>query len=227
MPPRRLLPFVPPCWFAPDATPERGTPGHRQGCIEPSKRRPAPAVAQRCSFDYWITRTRRPASTRSGHGAPVFTSDLRDQHVCCEHTRCPSPCDRLSRPRTTTGPPPHPTGISRQRTFPPTSKTPAGKGTGGMVPTFTLQPFDRVGAQLCPCNLATATPQTFTVASRVDTANRLKSYHTQPFDVRVRVAARPRSARFEPLDKLEKLSVAGSSRTPFCLASRARTIWQY
>ena len=30
-----------------------------------------------------------PASrppTRSGGGAPVFTSDLRDQHVCCEHT---------------------------------------------------------------------------------------------------------------------------------------------
>jgi hypothetical protein len=35
-----------------------------------------------------------------------------------------------------------------------------------VVPTFTLQPFDGVGVQLCPCNIATATPQTFTVASR-------------------------------------------------------------
>jgi hypothetical protein len=35
-----------------------------------------------------------------------------------------------------------------------------------MVPTFTLGPFDGVGAQLCPCNIATATPQAFTVASR-------------------------------------------------------------
>lgn len=35
-----------------------------------------------------------------------------------------------------------------------------------MVPTFTLQPFDGVGVQLGPCNIATATPQTFTVASR-------------------------------------------------------------
>ena len=35
-----------------------------------------------------------------------------------------------------------------------------------MVPTFTLEPFDGVGAQLCPCSIATATPQTFTVASR-------------------------------------------------------------
>ena len=35
-----------------------------------------------------------------------------------------------------------------------------------MVPTFTFQPFDRVGVQLCPCNIATATPQTFTMASQ-------------------------------------------------------------
>jgi hypothetical protein len=35
-----------------------------------------------------------------------------------------------------------------------------------MVPTFTLEAFDGVGAQLCPCNIATATPQAFTMASR-------------------------------------------------------------
>ena len=29
-------------------------------------------------------------------------------------------------------------------------------GTNEVVPTFTLEPFDGVGAQLCPCNLATA-----------------------------------------------------------------------
>ena len=89
----------------------------------------------------------------------------------------PSPCDRLSRPRTTTGPPPHPTGISRQQAFPPVGRMPAGEGTGRMVPTFTSQPFDRVGAQLCPCNIATATPQAFTVASRVGDINRPKSSH--------------------------------------------------
>ena len=33
-----------------------------------------------------ITRTRRSASTGPGSGAPVFTSDLRDQHLGCEHT---------------------------------------------------------------------------------------------------------------------------------------------
>jgi len=77
----------------------------------------------------------------------------------------PSPCDRLSRPRTTTGPPPHPGSINWRRVFPPTSRLLAGEGTAEMVPTFTLEPFDGVGAQLCPCNIATATPQAFTVAS--------------------------------------------------------------
>ena len=87
----------------------------------------------------------------------------------------PSPCDRLSRPRTTTGPPPHPDGISRRRAFPPASWLLAGQGTTGMVPTFTLEPFDGIGAQLCPCSIATATPQTFTVASRPATSHRPRS----------------------------------------------------
>ena len=44
-----------------------------------------------------------------------------------------------------------------------------------MVPTFTLEPFDGVGAQLCPCNFATTTPQTFTVASRPATSTSPRS----------------------------------------------------
>ena len=54
----------------------------------------------------------------------------------------PSPCGRLSRPPTTTGPPPHPGGIGRRRAFPPVGRQLTGEGTAGMVPTFTLQPFD-------------------------------------------------------------------------------------
>jgi hypothetical protein len=42
----------------------------------------------------------------------------------------------------------------------------AGEGATGMVPTFTLDPFDGVGAQLCPCSIVTTTPQAFVVASR-------------------------------------------------------------
>jgi len=67
-----------------------------------------------------------------------------------------------------------------------------------MVPTFTLEPFDGVGAQLCPCNFATATPQAFTVASRSATSPDLKvPPATVMTAVEVRVATQPRSVRFE------------------------------
>ena len=46
----------------------------------------------------------------------------------------PSPCARLSRARTTTGPPPHPTAIGRQRTCPPPDWLPGGKGDRGWFP---------------------------------------------------------------------------------------------
>ena len=43
-------------------------------------------------------------------------------------------------------------------------------GTDEVVPAFTLEPFNEVGAQLCPCNFAMAMPQSFTVASRPATS---------------------------------------------------------
>jgi len=39
-----------------------------------------------------------------------------------------------------------------------------------MVPMFTTEPFDGLGAQLCPCGLATRTPQSFQMASRPATS---------------------------------------------------------
>ena len=47
-----------------------------------------------------------------------------------------------------------------------------------MVPTFTLDPFDGMGAQLCPCSIAAVTPQTFTAASRADDILRPRSSRT-------------------------------------------------
>ena len=125
----------------------------------------------------------------------MFTGGLLASALMLRTRWTPSPCDRLSRPRTTTGPPSHPDGISRRRAFPPTSWLLAGEGTAGMVPTFTPEPFDGVGAQLCPCSLATATPQAFTVASRpaTSTSPGVPSART----CEVRAATQPRSARFE------------------------------
>ena len=66
-----------------------------------------------------------------------------------------------------------------------------------MVPTFTLGPFDGVGAQLCPCSIATATPQHFTVASRPARRTGQKSSPPATNAGRVRAATQPRSVRFE------------------------------
>jgi len=49
----------------------------------------------------------------------------------------PSPCGRLSRPRTTTDPPSRPGAISRQRACPPSPSLGDGEGDSRAVPTFT------------------------------------------------------------------------------------------
>ena len=89
--------------------------------------------------------------------------------------------------------------IDRRQIFPPTSRLLAGEGTAWMVPTFTLEPFDGVDAQLCPCNLATPTPQAFSVASRPATSPspRVPRHDNKCIVARVRVATQPTSARFE------------------------------
>jgi hypothetical protein len=100
----------------------------------------------------------RPRRVRVHERPPGLTARLL-------RTRCrPSPCRRLSRPRTTTPAPPRPT--------PSADDAPArphpGRMRGGRrrtVPTFTVEPVDEVGAQLCRCGLATPTPQAFDVAS--------------------------------------------------------------
>ncbi len=57
-----------------------------------------------------------------------------------------------------------------------------------------VEPFDVVGAQLCPCSIATATPQAFTVAFRPATS---PSQGVPSTEAEVRAAAQPGSARFE------------------------------
>jgi len=53
-----------------------------------------------------------------------------------------------------------------------------------MVPTFTLEPFDGRGAQLCPCSIATGTPQAFPVASSFGDIDRPRSSPCQRTDAR-------------------------------------------
>jgi len=55
--------------------------------------------------------------------------------------------------------------VDPTRTAPPDAERRARTET---VPVFTHNSLDEGGAQLCPCGIATATPQHFTVASRAD-----------------------------------------------------------
>ena len=89
-----------------------------------------------------------PATVRR-HSAASSSSSSR----CVSRCR-PFPCDRLSRPRSSTAAPPRPGANSGRRACPPTGWLPAGKGDAGSLPTFTGVHFDGVGAQLRPGGIA-------------------------------------------------------------------------
>jgi hypothetical protein len=67
----------------------------------------------------------------------------------------PSPCDRLSRPPSTTATPPRSGLISGRRACPPPGRLPDGKGDARPLPTFAEDLFDGFGAQLYPGSIAT------------------------------------------------------------------------
>jgi hypothetical protein len=98
-------------------TPARNT-GASWRTNRSSNRRPGSSAAHRCSLAC-ILRTRDSAPSGAAHGSPAFTS----ASVPCSASRAsnrwtPSPCRRLSRPRTTTGPPPRPQVTGGQRAAP-------------------------------------------------------------------------------------------------------------
>ena len=86
------------------------------------------------------------------------------------------------------------------------------------------EPVDGVGAQLCPCSLATSTPQAFLVASWpapiTDSESPLADQHAAC------TAARPISTRLEPVSCLRGFNHWFTLRTPSRLACRTRAVWQ-
>jgi hypothetical protein len=101
-------------------------------------------------------------------------------------------------------------------------------GRAGTVPTFIRKPFDGIGTQLCPCTIATTTPQAFTVASPTSDFTQPRSSPTAP---RGSSGARCDPTHVRQVSgrwfSLEERSAADSSRMPLRLASPARPIWQY
>src|SRR5216683_4430802 len=78
-----------------------------------------------------------------------------------------SPCARLSRARSTTAALPHPRLRQASRLSPPRPPgVRAARGTHADGSRVHCCPINGLGTRLYPCGIATATPQTFTVASR-------------------------------------------------------------
>ncbi len=83
--------------------------------------------------------------------------------------------------------------IGRQRAFLLAGWQPARLGAVGVVPTFTIDRSTGEVPSYAPGNIAMPTPQAFGMASRQATI----THQGVPRGGRVRVAAQPRSARFE------------------------------
>ena len=135
----------------------------------------------------------------------------------------PSPCGRLSRPPTTTKPPPHPAAINRRRICPPLPWPGSGEGDPGWFPRSPRT--DRRGR--CPAiprpprhEYAAAFPRglltglNIPAAESPATCSDGRARHTDPDP--------PGSSRLDAYGT----SRAGSSRTPSRLACRTRAVWQ-
>src|SRR3954447_24325433 len=133
-----------------------------------------------------------------GHATPVFTSVSPSLSAVLGSCWAPSP-RWPAFPASEYYGPSAPSRPDRQAMRPP---GPARRwqrrrsGRAGTVPTFIHEPFDGIGTQLCPCTIATATPQAFTVASRPATSPGPGVPRSAGRAVRVRDAIRPTSARF-------------------------------
>jgi len=64
---------------------------------------------------------------------------------------------------------------------------------------FTYNSLDEGGAQLCPCGIATITPQHFTVASRANIHMLTREFPTRPTPEMGAHRTRPISTRLEPV----------------------------
>ncbi len=181
-------------------------------------------TAHRCSLRC-ITRTRASANSSSGHGAPVFTSDLRALLAC----------------RESAGPLRHVAGfpdLGLLRVLRPTPAASAGDGpshqaTGcrlgsGPQGWFPRSPSDRSTGE-APSYAPAASPRLRRRPSPWPPARR--HHPGQEFPAQLARGCAPQPSPHPPDSSwwfsLERRSAAGSSRTPSRLACRTRTVWQY
>jgi len=137
----------------------------------------------------------------------------------------PSPCGRLSRPRTTTDPPPRPRAISRRRACPSSCRMHEGEGGLGAVPMFTMY---RLAGSAPSCSAADS-PRLRRRPSPWPPGRRHCPTSESSLPIlagRTCTAARPISTRLEPVHSLSGFKHWFTFVTPLCLARRTRAVWQ-
>src|SRR4051794_15196647 len=138
----------------------------------------------------------------------------------------PSPCTELSSARTTTGPPPHPSALGRQRTCPPPNWLSGGRATRGWFPR---SPLDHLFRE-APSYIPVASPQLRRRPSPWPPARPLQPGarldHPPPLGTAwSRATDRPLSTRFEPVRALRDFHHWFTCVTPSDLARRTRIVW--
>src|SRR5689334_10318683 len=138
----------------------------------------------------------------------------------------PSPCARLSRARTTTRPPPHPTAISRQRTLPPTpDRTPGWEAAadGSHVHHMTARPGRRPALPRQHRHHLRRSPSAWPPHRSGSPASEST---TQPSGDRA-LRPGPDPPDLEPVQPLRGFYHWFTRVTPSGLACRTRLVWQY
>jgi hypothetical protein len=229
---RRLRPCVRPCCPAPGSRQPPGRTGHRRGYGDHQSVDRDRSSPNGAAFSP-VASTRISASSRPGHGSPIFTSGLLVLHPCCEHAgplRHVAGFPNLGLLRVLR---PTPTASADDGPSHRTHRRWCGRGPPGWFPRSLL--IRSTGS--APSYAPAASPR---LRRRPSPRPPDQRHHpAQEFPAPPRRPERRRrdgaGARCNPAPirqiraggSLERRSAAGSSRAPFRLACRARTIWQY
>jgi hypothetical protein len=200
---------------APAPTPRGAWRGRRRGCKchrRPWPGRPWPICAAFADSEV-------PASEPRRHRATVRRcSASTSSHPAMLQARCPpSPCGRLSRPRTTTRAPSRPGATDRRRVPPLAAWLTGESGRSGAVPTFACDQLMEEAPSFAPAALTAGTPQAFPTASGGKPEE--ESFETPTSPV---TAARPTSTEFEPVRSLEGVQML--VQFPCAFPSRRRSL---
>jgi hypothetical protein len=135
----------------------------------------------------------------------------------------PLPCGRLSRPRTTTDPPPRPGAIGRQRALPPPPQSGGGEAAPGWFPRSPCVDR-RDGRPALPLQhrheYAAGAPRGLPTDC-IRSASESPAASSRP----ACAASRPGSTRFVPVSRLRGFDHWFTLVTPLRLARRARAVW--